>query len=85
MAKYILEADAGKEVPFLPDLRGMDRDAVKNAAYQLYLTYGLPEEVGVRALLRTVLVERHPDFFSSHIVIDDDALVLRRKPAMEHA
>lgn len=85
MTKYILTADAGKEEPFIPDLRGMDRELVRNAAYQLFLIYGLPEEVGVRALLRTVSVEREPDFFGSNLVIDDDAMVLRRRPPLATA
>lgn len=74
MATYRLKAGPGfLPADYIKDMRAAGKDKVRNMAYLLERIWGLPEAVGVRALMRTC----HVYFEDAEAVIEDDCLVLR--------
>jgi hypothetical protein len=75
MATYVLRAtDRFTPAEWLPDMRGQGKTKVKVMAMCLESIWHLPENVAVRALLRTVRVT---DCADGNVEIDDDAIVLQ--------
>lgn len=73
MPKYILRSTDSLSAPArVPDMRGMPKDNVRAMADNLARTWGLPEPVAVRALVRVNDVT----FVGGDVVIDDEAVVL---------
>jgi hypothetical protein len=74
MATYVLlKTDKFTPAEWLPDMRGQSKTKVKAMALCLESIWHLPENVAVRALLRTVRVNGGS---FGNMEIDDDAIVL---------